>query len=242
MKWTEEDVKDLKRLEKMNKHDMYDAILKDWCMFEVVCKGSLDILHMPIERENFNEDLDAVMGEILLQEADAYDTWNMSIAEFLSTVENMTHDEFRYIDILTRYFIRLNCYPRLYTYTYKRQEINRAYNCMTDLLVKYREIHFKPLIDMLKQSNEEDQTINGEKPSLESGHVLAKSSTNGSKKWFTQDQVLIGEADDFEAFKYMLDGKIKGWDNLKSAKSRISAYRKKLNLGNGRKRIASDPI
>lgn len=241
MKWSEENVKDLKRLEKMSKHDMYDAILKDWGMFDMVCYGSLDMLHMPLERETFNADLDAVMGEILIQEADAYDTWNMSIAEFLSTVENMTHDEFRYIDTLTRYFIRLNCYPRLYTYTYKRQEINRAYNCMTDLLVKYREIHFKPLMDMSKQSNEEDQTINGEKPSLESGHVLAKSSTNGSKKWFTQDQVLIGEADDFEAFKYMLDGKIKGWDNLKSAKSRISAYHKKLNLGE-RKRVASDPF
>ncbi len=242
MKWTKEDVEDIKRLENMSKHDMYDAILKDWNMFDMVCYGSLDMLHMPIERETFNEDLDAVMGEILIQEADAYDTWSMSVAEFLSTVENMTHDEFRYIDTLTRYFIRLNCYPRLYTYTYRRQEVNRAYNCMTDLLVKYREIHFKPLMDMTKESDNEEQTINGEKPSLESGHVLAKSSTKGCRKWFTIDQVLSGEADDFEAFKYMHNGKEKGWDNLKFTKSNLESYRKKLNLGSERKRVANDPF
>lgn len=237
MKWTKEDIEDLKRLEKMSKHDMYDAILKDWCMFEVVCKGSIDILHMPIERENFNEDLDAVMGEILIQEADAYDTWNMSIAEFLTTVENMTNDEFRYINILTRYFMRLNCYPKLYTYTYKRQEVNRAYNCMTDLLVKYRDIHFKHTAE----SSDEEQTVSGEKPSLDSGWIQAKGY-DGSKKWFKIDQILSGEADDFKSFKYMIDGKEKGWNNLTFTKSQLASYRKKLNLGNERKRVANDPF
>ena len=247
MKWIPDDVVMLKKMENMNKHDLYDYIFNNSDAFVFVCKSSIDLLHLKRslkgveeesfeKEESFNKRLDSVMGELLIQEMDEYNVQNMQIADFLDTAENMTEEEYNYINMLTYYMERLKCYPKFYVFEYRTQEVKKAYFDAIDLIVKYREMHFKPKV-IESDYKPEEQTIDGEKPTYEGGYVFAKSSGNLPHKWFTRQQVLDGEADDYITFKYMIDGKQTGWNNLIFTKKQLSSYEKKVN----RRSIASRP-
>lgn len=251
MRWIPDDVVMLKKMETMNNHDLYDYIFNHSDAFVFVCKSSIDLLHLKRslkgveeesfeKEESFNKRLDSVMGELLIQEMDAYNVQNMQIADFLDTAENMTEEEYNYLNMLTYYMERLKCYPKFYVFEYRTQEVKKAYFDAIDLIIKYREMHFNRKV-IESDYKPEVQTIDGEEPTFECGYVLAKNSGNLPQKWFTRQQVLNGEADDYITFKYMLNGKLKGWNNLSYTKSQLSNHEKKLNIGKNRMSLAPSP-
>lgn len=170
MKWIPDDVVMLKKMETMNKHDLYDYIFNHSDAFVFVCKSSIDLLHLKRslkgveeesfeKEESFNKRLDSVMGELLIEEMDAYNVQNMQIADFLDTAENMKEEEYNYLNMLTYYMERLKCYPSFYVFEYRTQEVKKAYFDAVDLIVKYRELHWnqKPskTVDVNDMSDEE---------------------------------------------------------------------------------------
>lgn len=233
--FTSNDIDNIKKMENMNLHDLYNYIFNDMDLFTMLCLESLELLRIPFHNKEFNKNLDSVMGELLIQEAKEYNVHGMGIAEFLEAAENIQPKEYNYLYLLSYYFERLKCYPNFYKFDYKVQEVKQAYFDIIELTVKYREFLRRKKVQEYEENGKFEQA-----PSIENGYCLAKYTKEhgGSKKWFTHQDVIDGMADDYDYIEYMTDGK-KRKDKPNFTKDRLESYLQRIT---GRLKIAKPNV
>ena len=139
----------------MNRHDLYDYLVGDLDALCWVASNSIGLLHLPEPYKTpLNDNLDAVMAEILFQEHDAYKLKNIPYEEYKKLIRDMSEEDYNFITVLRAYFERCKAHPALWTFKYKTQQVKKCYEEFVEVLVGYREYH-KFLRDQAKQLAED---------------------------------------------------------------------------------------
>lgn len=149
----------------MNRHDLYDYLVGDLDALCWVASNSIGLLHLPEPYKTpLNDNLDAVMAEILFQEHDSYKLKNIPYEEYKRLIRDMSEEDYNFITVLRAYFERCKAHPALWTFKYKTQQVKKCYEEFVEVLVGYREYH-NFLRDQAKQLAEDIE--NGDAKTVE---------------------------------------------------------------------------
>ena len=135
----------------MTRHDLYNYLIGDIDVLCWVASNSIGLLYLPEPYKTpLNDNLDAVMSEILFQEHAAYKLKNIPYEEYKKLIRDMSEEDYNFITVLRAYFERCKAHPRLWTFKYKTQQVKKCYDEFVEVLVGYREYH-RFLRDQAKQ-------------------------------------------------------------------------------------------
>lgn len=149
----------------MNRHDLYDYLVGDLDALCWVASNSIGLLHLPEPYKTpLNDNLDAVMSEILFQEHDAYKLKNIPYEEYKRLIRDMSEEDYNFITVLRAYFERCKAHPALWTFKYNTKQVKKCYEEFVEVLVGYREYH-NFLRDQAKQLAEDIE--NGDAKAVE---------------------------------------------------------------------------
>ena len=231
----------------MNRHDLYDYLVGDIDVLLWVASNSIGLLYLPEPYKTpLNDNLDAVMSEILFQEYDAYKLKNIPYEDYKRLIRDMSEEDYNFITVLRAYFERCKAHPRLWTFKYKTQQVKNCYDDFVEVLVGYRDYH-RFLRDQAKQLAVdiekgdaivvEDKFRGKKKPDIpcndDAPEVIGRSG-NG----YTYKQVVSGNVpEDQVSFKMIGKNEWTNFSTVDYAKKRILKFKQ-----SGRKYIAKDIV
>ena len=231
----------------MNRHDLYDYLVGDIDVLLWVASNSIGLLYLPEPYKTpLNDNLDAVMSEILFQEYDAYKLKNIPYEDYKRLIRDMSEEDYNFITVLRAYFERCKAHPRLWTFKYKTQQVKKCYDDFVEVLVGYRDYH-RFLRDQAKQLAVdiekgdaivvEDKFRGKKKPDIpcndDAPEVIGRSG-NG----YTYKQVVSGNVpEDQVSFKMIGKNEWTNFSTVDYAKKRILKFKQ-----SGRKYIAKDIV
>lgn len=231
----------------MNRHDLYNYLVSDIDVLCWVASNSIGLLYLTEPYKTpLNDNLDAVMSEILFQEHDAYKLKNIPYEEYKKLIRDMSEEDYNFIAVLRAYFERCKAHPALWTFKYKTQQVKKCYDEFVEVLVGYREYH-RFLRDQAKQLAVdiekgdaivvEDKFRGKKKPDIpcnyDAPEVIGRSGRNYRYKDVIDDMI----PEDFISVRMKNN---KGWTEFydpKKAKDMIKRY----NLSSKRRGLAKEP-
>ena len=84
----------------MNRHDLYDYLVGDIDVLLWVASNSIWLLYLPEPYKTpLNDNLDAVMSEILFQEYDAYKLKNIPYEDYKRLIRDMSEEDYNFITV-----------------------------------------------------------------------------------------------------------------------------------------------
>ncbi len=231
----------------MNRHDLYDYLVGDIDVLCWVASNSIGLLYLPEPYKTpLNDNLDAVMSEILFQEHEAYKLKNIPYEDYKRLIRDMSEEDYNFITVLRAYFERCKAHPRLWTFKYKTRQVKKCYEEFVEVLVGYREYH-RFLRDQAKQLAEdiekgdaivvEDKFKGKKKPDIPCTDNAPEVIGRSGRTYRYQDVIDDMIPEDFISVRMKNNRDWTEFYNPTKAKQMI----KKYNLSSKRRGLAKEP-